>query len=113
MEVLFCPVLPVSRKTLPLLEHAQVLPPCPCTKNRRKMQMSMKEWWKHTDKRKSNYSTEKPVPVSLCPLQNSHGLAKRLNPRPHSETPVTDCLSHSKKAKVKFSRYGPSRPFGT
>ena len=34
----------------------------------------MKHWWNDTDRKNPKYSEKNPVPVLLCPAQNSHGL---------------------------------------
>jgi hypothetical protein len=38
--------------------------------------MSIEHWWNGTDCGEPKYSGEKPVPVSLCPPQISHGPAR-------------------------------------
>ena len=34
----------------------------------------MEHWWNDTDRENTKYSEKSPVPVLLCPTQNSHGL---------------------------------------
>jgi hypothetical protein len=50
----FCLVLPSVQKSVSLIERSEALATCPFHNNSFKMKVSMEDWWKDTDRGKSN-----------------------------------------------------------
>ena len=71
----FCPVRPDVLQIIALVAGSQALSAFSCGNFSIVAKKGMGHWWNDTERENSKYSEKTPMPVLMCPAQNSHGLS--------------------------------------